>query len=97
VTQSGPREGRPDTDDYDLLTYGEASARLTALLAAEQERLAALLAQDNPERRLIDQLETRIALLKSSDARYRRQSLSAEVFTERFGFSSPDDSGLGPR
>jgi uncharacterized small protein (DUF1192 family) len=97
VTQSDPREGRPDTDDYDLLTYGEASARLTALLAAEQERLAALRAQDNPDGRSIEQLENRIALLKSSDARYRRQSLSAEVFTERFGFSSPDDSGLGPR
>ena len=49
MTQPDPRGGRPDTDDYDLLTYGEASARLTALLAAEQERLAALLAQDNPD------------------------------------------------
>jgi uncharacterized small protein (DUF1192 family) len=86
VSEPDARAGRPDTDDYDLLTYGEASARLAELLAAEKDKLVALRQQADPDRALVDQLEQRIALLESSDARYRQQSLTAEAFTQRFGF-----------
>jgi hypothetical protein len=33
---------RPETDDYDLLTYGEVAARMSELLASESGALAAL-------------------------------------------------------
>jgi hypothetical protein len=37
-----PEVERPDDDDYDLLTYGEANARLRTEIAKEQRRLAEL-------------------------------------------------------
>ena len=90
MSEPDARAGRPDTDDYDLLTYGEASARLAELLAAEREKLVALRQESDADPALIRQLEQRIALLESSDARYRQQSLTAEAFTQRFGFRPHD-------
>jgi hypothetical protein len=86
MTEPDPRAERPDTDDYDLLTYGEASARLAELVATEQAKLTALRNDTNPDVALIQQLEQRISLLEASDSRYRQQSLTAEAFTRRFGF-----------
>ena len=97
MSEPDARAGRPDTDDYDLLTYGEASARLAELLAAEKDKLVALRQQADPDRALVDQLEQRIALLESSDARYRQQSLTAEAFTQRFGFRPLDPEKQKPR
>jgi uncharacterized small protein (DUF1192 family) len=97
VSEPDARAGRPDTDDYDLLTYGEASARLAELLAAEKDKLVALRQQADPDRALVDQLEQRIALLESSDARYRQQSLTAEAFTQRFGFRPLNAETQKPR
>jgi uncharacterized small protein (DUF1192 family) len=97
ATEPDTRGERPDTDDYDLLTYGEASARLAELLAAEQDRLAALRQQADPDPTLVRQLEERIALLQSNDARYRQQALSAEAFTRRFGFTPRDTQPQDPR
>jgi uncharacterized small protein (DUF1192 family) len=90
ATEPDMRGERPDTDDYDLLTYGEASARLAELLAAEQDRLTALRQHAHSDPAVVRQLEERIALLQSSDARYRQQALSAEAFTRRFGFAPRD-------
>jgi hypothetical protein len=97
VIEPDPRAGRPESDDYDLLTYGEASARLTELLATERDNLAALTRQTHPDPARINQLEQRIALLESSRARYRQQSLSGEDFIRRFGFTPRADSGKDPR
>lgn len=92
-----PRAGRPESDDYDLLTYGEASARLTELLATERDNLATLSRQTHPDPTRVNQLEQRIALLESSRARYRQQSLSGEDFVQRFGLTPRTDSGTAPR
>jgi hypothetical protein len=97
VSEPDPRAGRPESDDYDLLTYGEASARLTELLATERDNLGALSKQSHPDPAEISQLEQRIALLESSRARYRQQALSGEDFVERFGFSPRNNSGKNPR
>ena len=85
---------RPDTEDYDLLTYGEAAARLAELLAAERDRLAALRNEPHPDPRRVEQIEQRIALLESSNERYRQQARSSDTFTRRFG--SIQRGGRGP-
>jgi hypothetical protein len=97
VSEPDPRAGRPESDDYDLLTYGEASARLTELLATERDNLATLSRQSHPDPTRVSQLKQRIALLESSRARYRQQSLSGEDFVQRFGFTPRGDSGKDPR
>jgi hypothetical protein len=97
VSEPDPRAGRPESDDYDLLTYGEASARLTELLAAERDNLATLNRQPHPDPKRVSQLEQRIALLESSRDRYQQRSLSGEDFAQRFGFTLRDDSGKDRR
>jgi hypothetical protein len=97
VSEPDPRAGRPDSDDYDLLTYAEASARLAELLAAEKEHLVAMTANADPDGAAIDRLKQRIALLESSGERYRLQSLSADAFTRRFGFTPRKQSGEDQR
>lgn len=76
------REG----DDYDLMTYGEAAARLVELIAEERAHLEVLEGAETPDNAAIDRLQKRIALLESSNARYKQESLSAAAFTEKFGF-----------
>jgi hypothetical protein len=97
VSEPDPGTGRPESDDSDLLTYGEASARLTELLATERDNLVTLSRQPHPDPARVSQLEQRIALLESSRARYRQQSLSGEDFVQRFGFTPRHDSGKDPR
>jgi hypothetical protein len=76
---------RPEDDDYDLLTYAEASARLAELLSAERERLAALRSEPNPDPDRVAAQQQRVELLERSGERYQQQANSAEVFTKRFG------------
>ena len=85
---------RGESDDYDLLTFGEVAARLAELLAAEKAELARLRRERCPDAARVRQLEQRIALLTSSGARYRDQAETNDVFTRRFGSkpfaASPD-------
>jgi hypothetical protein len=76
---------RPDSDDYDLLTYGEVAARMSELLASETTTLAALRAAPNPDAAAIELLEGRIAQLTASKLRYEHQSETAATFMQRFG------------
>jgi hypothetical protein len=78
-------EARPADDDYDLLTYGEAAARLAELINAERRLLGDMRSAPDPDTVAIKALEIRIELLVASSARYKSQSLSGEKFTERFG------------
>lgn len=88
--ETGPADAesvvaRPDTDDYDLLTFGEVAARIAeelAELTAELDRTRAEPSAD-PER--VRALEERIALLRSSGDRYRREEHTEEFFKRRFG------------
>jgi hypothetical protein len=77
---------RPDDDDYDLLTYGEASARLTDLLNSERARLNDLLHADpTPDEATISAARSRIAQLEEAEDRYRGQAESADRFEAVFG------------
>jgi hypothetical protein len=76
---------RPDDDDYDLLTYGEAAARLAEEINAERHRLDELIARQDGPQREIDALCRRIQLLVDSDSRYRRNQQTADKFAKAFG------------
>jgi hypothetical protein len=76
---------RPADDDYDLLTYGEAAARIGELLRDERKRLSELKATHTPDATVIAALELRIAQLAESDRRYRRHASAADKFEAAFG------------
>ncbi len=73
---------RPDTDDYDLLTFGEVAARLSERVAEEQELLAQARRDDDAAR--IEACEQRIEVLRASVERYGREQRTGEVFRRRF-------------
>jgi hypothetical protein len=84
-----PVLAREDEDDYDLLTYGEAGARVTEEIAAERDRLAdweARLAagEDVAERR--DRSARRLELLRDAAQRNARQPITDENFERFFGY-----------
>ncbi|WP_051026918.1 hypothetical protein [Nocardia higoensis] len=83
-------------DDYDLLTYGEAAARLAETLREERRGLAELEAA-NADPEVLEKARRRIEVLSAGDARYRRQSISGAAFARRFGFrpSATDDRRPG--
>jgi hypothetical protein len=76
---------RPDDDDYDLLTYGEASARLTEVLRSERARLNELEADPTPDQTAIVVVQARIAQLEEGQGRYRAHAESADRFEAVFG------------
>ncbi|MCV7380845.1 hypothetical protein BST11_12175 [Mycobacterium alsense] len=82
---------RREGDDYDLLTFGEVRARLAELLAVEKDELARLVRQAGPDDARVRRLKERIALLESSDTRYRDLARTNEPFARRFG-----PNGLAP-
>lgn len=76
---------RPDTDDYDLLTFGEVAARLSEELDAELKELQRIRSRAGVEPDTIRRLEERIDLLRSSGERYSREASAKDSFTKRFG------------
>lgn len=76
---------RPDTDDYDLLTFGEVAARLAEELAAQYDELDRLRAMTPPDPNAIRRIEERIAVLKVGADRYRHEQGTNEAFQRRFG------------
>jgi len=77
----------PADDDYDLLTYAEASARLSELLAVERERLAVLRSEPTADPARVEALQQRVELLERSSERYRQHVDSSEAFNRLFGQS----------
>ena len=80
-----PEVVREDEDDYDLLTFGEVAARLSAeirALAGEVSSLEA--AGDDPAR--LARARARLAQLRDAAARNSRQPISDENFTRFFGY-----------
>jgi hypothetical protein len=80
---------REDEDDYDLLTYGEAGARVSQEIAAERARL------DDWERRMAagedvqdkrDHSARRLDLLRDAARRNARQPITDENFEKFFGY-----------
>ena len=76
---------RPDSDDYDLLTYGEVEARLAELVREERGRLAGLESAEPPDTEEIAAARKRITQLAEAAERYRHQAETAETFMRRFG------------
>ncbi|MGB8403244.1 MAG: hypothetical protein WCE30_04095 [Mycobacterium sp.] len=99
---TSPAEGvgddivRPETDDYDLLTFGEVAARLSEELDAESKALQRIRGQAAVEPDTIRRLEERIELLKSSGERYRHEATTNESFAKRFGSALDQPSGPRP-
>lgn len=85
MTEEREMAERPDTEDYDLLTYGEVGARMSESLAGEQRALRELRSAAAPDPAAIKAAEARIAQLTEAAARYRDQSRTAEAFMRRFG------------
>jgi hypothetical protein len=71
--QTGPLPGRdPLADDDDLLTMGEAGARLTEELDSERARLAALETDPGTDDTALTALRRRVELLEDAAVRMMR-------------------------
>lgn len=90
-------EQRPETEDYDLLTFGEVAARLSEEVAEASKELDRLRAEAAPDQERIRQVEERIALLKSSGDRYRQEQATNDSFKRRFGSVSDPTSSQRPQ
>lgn len=88
---------RPDTDDYDLLTFGEVAARIAEELTeqtAELERVRTS-ADSDPARILV--LEQRIRVLQDGRDRYRQEQRTNAAFARRFVSVQEPSTGSRPR
>lgn len=65
---------RPGDDDHDLLTFGEAGARLIEEVARQERRLAALRASGAPGEQ-VAAAEARLAELRDAQERNRKPTL----------------------
>jgi hypothetical protein len=80
---------REEEDDYDLLTFGEAGARLDQeikTLAREVERLRGLVAAGEAEQAELKATEDRLELLRGAASRNARQPINDENFQKFFGY-----------
>ena len=76
---------RPEGDDYDLLTYGEAGARLAAEIRRETQRLTELQSAGADEVEIAT-TERRIADLRAAADRQQAASEASADFTRFFGY-----------
>lgn len=76
---------RPESDDYDLLTFGEVAARLSEELSAETAELQRLRGEAHSDLDRIRRIEERIARLKIGADHYRQEQRTNDAFTRRFG------------
>jgi hypothetical protein len=76
---------REAEDDYDLLTFGEAGARLNHEIRTLRSRIRDLEAEaaDTPE---LAAAHTRLAALTDAARRNARQPITDENFTRFFGY-----------
>lgn len=90
-------EQRPETDDYDLLTFGEVAARISEELAGAVEQLERVRGETPADTDRIRRIEDRISALRRSADRYRQEQQTNASFTRRFGPLSDPPSGQRPR
>jgi archaellum component FlaC len=83
-------EQRPEDDDYDLLTYGEANARLRTEIAKQTQLLEELEERmqvaDNDLAHEIAGVQARISELKDAAERQVTQQREAADFERFFGY-----------
>jgi hypothetical protein len=77
---------RPEDDDHDLLTFGEAGARLEIEVRTMRARLSELEGASPRDEAAIAQVAARLAALKESAERNRAQPINDENFELFFGY-----------
>jgi hypothetical protein len=84
-----PVLAREDEDDYDLLTYGEAGARITEEIAGEKARLEqweARVAAGEEVSADRDHSARRLELLRDAARRNARPPITDDNFEKFFGY-----------
>jgi hypothetical protein len=76
---------RPEGDDYDLLTYGEAGARLVGEIRRETRRLTEL-ESAGADAGEIAAVQRRITALTAAAKRQQAAAADAADFTKFFGY-----------
>jgi L-rhamnose isomerase len=77
---------RPDDDDHDLLTFGEAGARLQLEIRAVRERIAELERGRPVDETTLGSAQERLAALEEGAARNSAQPINDENFERFFGY-----------
>jgi hypothetical protein len=77
---------RPEDDDHDLLTFGEAGARLEIEIRTVRVRLRELAGKQPREDAAIKEAADRLAALLQSAERNRAQPINDENFESFFGY-----------
>jgi predicted nucleic acid-binding Zn-ribbon protein len=94
ATEKPDPSSRPEDDDYDLLTYGEATARLAEEIAKARRRLDELEQQSADSGTEAAAVRQRIDDLEAAASRQAAQQREARDFERFFGFS-PESDGEG--
>jgi hypothetical protein len=77
---------RPEDDDHDLLTFGEAGARLEIEIRTVRARLRELAGEQPRDDAAIKEATDRLAALLQSAERNRAQPINDENFESFFGY-----------
>ena len=77
---------RPEDDDHDLLTFGEAGARLEIEIRTLRARLHALEGASQRDEAAIADAAARLAALQEGAERNRAQTINDENFEKFFGY-----------
>ena len=77
---------RDDEDDYDLLTFGEAGARLDHEIRVLRTRIEDIEQRQQPDQGELAVTRARLAALRDAAARNARQPITDENFTKFFGY-----------
>jgi hypothetical protein len=87
MSEREPGHGRPereDENDHDLLTYGEAGARLETEVRRQRDLVAALVAAGPSDE--LERATARLAALEEAAGRNRRQPINDDNFEQFFGY-----------
>ncbi|HEY1702803.1 MAG TPA: hypothetical protein VGG75_24110 [Trebonia sp.] len=77
---------RPDDDDHDLLTFGEAGARLETEIRTARTRVRELQAGSPLDEAALEAARSRLAALEESAARNKAQPINDDNFEKFFGY-----------
>ncbi len=77
---------REDEDDYDLLTFGEAGARLDHEIRVLRALIDEIEQRQPPDQGELAAARARLAALRDAAARNARQPITDENFTKFFGY-----------
>jgi hypothetical protein len=84
ATGAGETIERPEADDYDLLTYGEAAARLSEVIVEERSTLESLEQKSGDNAPDIAKSQQRLSLLIERQERLARTRANGEELRRVF-------------